>query len=91
MELRAKPRLTTTEGLWRKATKAKPGMMTSYIEQRGLLPKEEIEKIRDAVWTEIVDFQQGYAQAKEAGTVDQFLENAENDYRHPRYLAINPR
>jgi hypothetical protein len=54
MEARAAPRLTTTEGLWRKAVKGtngstpKPGSMTQYIREQGLLPASEIEHIIEA-------------------------------------------
>jgi hypothetical protein len=54
MEARAAPRLRTTEGLWRKAVKgthggtAKPGSMTEYIRDQGLLPADEVEHIIEA-------------------------------------------
>lgn len=51
MEARAAPRLTTTQGLWRKPVMGrngatpKPGDMTSYIRDQKLLPASEIEHI----------------------------------------------
>lgn len=51
MEARAKPRLRTVEGLWRKAVLGRggatprPGDMTSYIRERGLLPPRIVDRI----------------------------------------------
>lgn len=82
MEARAAPRLTTTEGLWRKTTKTKPGRMTDYIRSEGLLPAEEVDRIIAEVPQEIVDFQVGYAAAKAEGKEAEFVaSNAKKDYR----------
>ncbi|CCW16956.1 hypothetical protein EBBID32_12950 [Sphingobium indicum BiD32] len=51
MEARAKPRLKSCEGLWRSTTKglrgreARPGSMTRFIRDEGLLPAHEIDWI----------------------------------------------
>lgn len=52
MEARAKPRLRGIEGLWRRAVEGKrrgstprPGSMTQYIREQGLLPAHEIDAI----------------------------------------------
>lgn len=51
IEARAKPRLRTIEGLWRKPVKgargsgARPGSMTEFIRERGLLDEEEIGRL----------------------------------------------
>ena len=51
MEAKAAPRLTTVEGLWRKAVKGarggtpRPGSMTEFIRAEGLLPEAEINAI----------------------------------------------
>lgn len=51
MEARAAPRLTKSEGLWRKAVKgargavARPGSMAVYIRDKALLPAAEIDEI----------------------------------------------
>lgn len=34
-----------TAGLWRRATKTKPAMMTDYIREAGLLPADEIDRL----------------------------------------------
>lgn len=63
VELRAKPRLTSMDGLWRKPVKGmrgatpKPGSMTEYIEARGLLSAEDLAAIRAAVPTDLVEWQ----------------------------------
>ena len=60
MEARAAPRLTTVEGLWRTAVKGtrgatpRPGSMTQYIREKGLLPADEIDHIISAVPTALV-------------------------------------
>src|SRR3546814_14799758 len=62
MEARAKPRLRTIEGLWRKpvlgrgGATPRPGSMTEYIRDTGLLAPTEVDRIvRDAP-TALVDF-----------------------------------
>jgi hypothetical protein len=64
LEARAKPRLEKVEGLWRKSTKKRSGSVTQFILEQGLLPKEEIERIQQ-VPTELVKFQQDYAEGKD--------------------------
>lgn len=54
MEARAHPRLTNVDGLWRKEIKGmrgatkRPGSMTQYIREKGLLPEAEV----DFIWNE---------------------------------------
>ena len=45
VEARAAPRLKTVEGLWRRATKTRPGRMTDFIRREGLLPPDEVDAI----------------------------------------------
>lgn len=51
LEARAAPRLRGIEGLWRKTVKGmrgatpRPGSMTQFIRERGLLPADEIDEI----------------------------------------------
>ncbi|WP_318153205.1 hypothetical protein [Sphingopyxis sp. GC21] len=67
MEARAKPRLRTCEGLWRSSTKglrgqeARPGSMTRFIREQGLLPPREIDRIIAQAPTELLDFLEGAA------------------------------
>lgn len=57
IEARAKPRLKTVEGIWRKRIKGmrgatpRPGSMTEYIREKGLLPSEEINRLITATPT----------------------------------------
>lgn len=66
LEARAAPRLTTTEGLWRRSTKGirgpkKPGRMTDFIRDRGLLPAEEIDRIWNECPTALIAWQEAHA------------------------------
>lgn len=88
IEARANPRLRTCEGLWRTTVKgtrggeARPGSMTEYILQKGLLPEVEIEHIWQATPKDIVSFQEGYAKALAKGEAAQFMsDNWALDYR----------
>ena len=53
MEARAKPRLKNVDGLWRSAVKGtrggtpRPGSMSQYIREKGLLPEAEIDFIEN--------------------------------------------
>jgi hypothetical protein len=79
MEARAKPRLTDIDGLWRTGCKgtrgsvARPGSITEYIRERGLLPSEEIDRLVAQVPTEIVAYQEAFARGEEIPTWDQFF------------------
>ncbi len=57
VEARAAPRLRNVEGLWRRATKARPGSMTMFIRQRGLLDPDEIDAIVAGAPVDLIDFQ----------------------------------
>lgn len=68
MEARAAPRLTKSEGLWRRTVKgthggvAKPGSMTVYIRDKGLLPAAEIDEIVAMAPIALVRWQEAQAQ-----------------------------
>jgi len=70
MEARAKPRLVKIEGLWRKAVKGhrgaekKPGSMTEFIRDEGLLPEIEIQRIKDTVPVAIIDTIEAYREGE---------------------------
>ena len=55
LEARAKPRHRVIEGLWRKATKTRPGSMTEYILDRGLLPKDAVRRLQEDVPKELMN------------------------------------
>ena len=62
VEARAAPRLVTVEGLWRKSTRERPGSMTQFIRERGLLPPHEIDAVIDGAPVDLIDFQRVAAQ-----------------------------
>lgn len=67
MEARAAPRLTKIEGLWRNGSKGtrggevKPGKITDYIRDQGLLPADEIDAIIAMAPLALVRFQEAQA------------------------------
>jgi len=79
MEARAKPRLTDIDGLWRTGCKgtrgsvARPGSITEYIRQHGLLPSEEIDRLIAQVPEEIVAYQEAFAHGDEVPTWNEFF------------------
>ena len=79
LEARARPRLTTTEGLWRKPVKGtrggtpRPGSMTQFIQERNLLPLPVIEAIQRRVPLEIVQNQQRFANGEKTPCWEEFL------------------
>lgn len=94
IEARAHPRLRGCEGLWRSTVKGfrgaipRPGSMTKYIRDKQLLPHSEVDYIWENTFTEILSFQEGFAQAKEYGTIEAFLAaNSHLDYRSPVQVA----
>ncbi|KHL24195.1 hypothetical protein PK98_14425 [Croceibacterium mercuriale] len=58
IEARAAPRLRTVEGLWRRGTKTRPGRMTDFIREEGLLPAAEVDRIIAAAPTDLIRFQE---------------------------------
>jgi len=67
MEARAKPRLRNIDGLWRRPVLGRrdavprPGSITEFIRERGLLPPEEIDRITATAPTELLAFQAAQA------------------------------
>lgn len=67
MEARAKPRLRNVDGLWRKPVQGKrgaiprPGSMTAYIREKGLLPAAEIDAIETNAPKDLVAWQDAVA------------------------------
>ncbi|WP_262267010.1 hypothetical protein [Microvirga yunnanensis] len=64
IEARAKPRLTTVQGLWRTPVKGcrgatpRPGSMTEYILEKGLLPEEEVRMIAEKTPQQLISWQE---------------------------------
>jgi len=95
MEARAKPRLTDIDGLWRKGRKgtrgsvARPGSITEYIRPRGLLPSEEINRLVAQVPTQIVAYQEAFAQGEDIPTWEQFFCSLSDDSEsEPERLSL---
>lgn len=67
MEARAKPRLRNVDGLWRRpvlgrrGAAPRPGSITEFIRERGLLPPAETDRIIETAPTELVAFQAAQA------------------------------
>lgn len=67
MEARARPRLRNVEGLWRKpvlgrrGATPRPGSITAFIRERGLLPPHVIDTIIEAAPVALLDFQAAQA------------------------------
>ena len=67
MEARAKPRLRNVDGLWRRpvlgrrGATPRPGSITEFIRERGLLPPDEIDRIVRTAPTELLAFQAAQA------------------------------
>lgn len=81
MEARAQPRLTDVLGLWRNGVKgtrggkAKPGRMTDYIRQHGLLPSSEIDELIKNAPAELIDQQQQFANGMDIPSWREFLDS----------------
>lgn len=94
LEARAKPRLTTTEGLWRKSTKTRPGMMTDFILAEGLLSKAAVEKIQQ-VPAALIAFQKAFALGQDSIPLGVFLhrefpEMYPPDPKHVDFAEVEP-
>jgi hypothetical protein len=78
MEARARPRLEKIEGLWRKKRQrdVRPGSITQFIRERRLLQAEEIDRIMCEVPTELVRYQQAYAEGVAVPPFSQFIYSA---------------
>ena len=75
MEARAEPRLHKIDGLWRRKRQrdGRPGSITDFIRERQLLPADEIDRIVHEVPTELVRYQQAYADGVAVAPFSQFI------------------
>lgn len=97
MEARAAPRLRTVEGLWRSSTKglrgneARPGSMTAFIRNEGLLEGREIDWIVANAPSQLLAFQESVAHVPVASrpTMSAWIAafNAELDRRSNAAIA----
>jgi hypothetical protein len=81
MEPRAEPRLERIQGLWRNGVKGtrggkgRPGRMTDFIRQHGLLPGDEIDRLVESAAKEILQNQHRFANGLEIPDWHDFLES----------------
>lgn len=79
IEARARPRLRAVEGLWRQSVKGargaepRPGSMTAFIRQQGLLDPEEIEAISEVAPRSLTRWQAAVAGAAERPEMRRWL------------------
>ena len=78
MEARAKPRLVKIDGLWRTGckgakdpSKKRPGRITDFIAQEGLLPLQEVQDIERNAPKELIDRAEAFANGLEIDSWDQ--------------------
>ncbi len=62
-------------GLWRKASKKKPAMMTDYIRAQGLLPASEIDAIWTAVPKDLIQFQEAFSEGQHMDELSKFIKS----------------
>ncbi len=75
MEARAKPRLETCQGLWRSATKIKPGSISEFIELGKLLPAREMKRIRAQVPKHLRRTVEKFREGMPVESWEEFFEN----------------
>jgi len=81
MEVRAAPRLRSIQGLWRNGCKGtrgavrRPGRMTDFICQEGLLPPDLIDHLIERAPTEIIRNQERFRAGFEIPSWHDFLES----------------
>jgi hypothetical protein len=70
LEARAEPRLRSIQGLWGNGCKGtrggvkKPGRMTDFIVEEGLLPATEVQRIRQRVPLQLIENQESYSRGE---------------------------
>jgi hypothetical protein len=81
MEARAKPRLNTSEGLWRSTVKGcrgatpRPGSMTTFILEQGLLKESVIKRLQEDTPKDIVRFMDRFAEGEAMPSWHDFIES----------------
>jgi hypothetical protein len=71
MESRAEPRLRSIQGLWGNGCKGtrggvkRPGRMTDFIVEEGLLPAAEVQRIRERVPLRLIENQEAFARGED--------------------------
>ena len=77
MEARARPRFKTAamKGLWGRDSKKRPGSMTKFIREKGLLPAEEIDRIIAETPKDILEYQAAFQRGESVQPFGQFIEH----------------
>jgi hypothetical protein len=71
------------------AARARPGSITEYIRRQGLLPSAEIDRLVAQVPTQIVAYQEAFAQGEEIPTWDEFFCSLSDDSEsEPERLSL---
>ena len=79
MEARAKPNLKKIQGLWRNGCKGtrggekKPGRMTDFIVEEGLLPREEVLRLERDAPNEIIQRNEAHAKGESVESWEEFF------------------
>jgi hypothetical protein len=85
MEARAEPRLRSIQGLWGNGCKGtrggvkKPGRMTDFIVEEGLLPAAEVQRIRQRVPLQLVENQEAFTRGEYIPDWPEFLCGLEDE------------
>lgn len=77
LEARAKPRFKTAamKGLWGRDTKKRPGSMTQFILDRGLLPAGEVARIIEETPRDLVAYQEAYQSGDAVPPLGSFIQH----------------
>jgi len=77
LEARARPRFKTEamKGLWGRDTKKRPGSMTQFILQNGLLPAEEVSRIIRETPADILEYQESFRNGVDVEPFGKFIED----------------
>ena len=92
LEARAAPRLQTVEGLWRKSTKKRPGSMTAFIRNEGLLDASEIDAIIANAPLDLLEFQRAAAAVpiEQRSHIQTWIERFNAGLAYPSLIANTP-
>lgn len=77
LEARARPRFKTEamKGLWGRNSKKRPGSMTQFIREKGLLSAEEIDRIIADTPRDILEYQAAFQRGESVAPFGQFIES----------------
>ncbi|HXJ37823.1 MAG TPA: hypothetical protein VNH18_01020, partial [Bryobacteraceae bacterium] len=92
MEARARPRFKTAamKGLWGRDSKKRPGSMTQFIREQGLLPADEIERIEAKTPKDILEYQSAFQRGEDVQPFGQFIEHQLIQIQTGRSEVVTP-